>query len=194
MGFTLDQHQIRHTITPLGRPYFVCPDTQELRELLVVIPSASRASGRAEILIQDVGFIKSELEKKIDYRTLIAPFIILVLTLAFGATQILSSEVREDPEQEQPLAAISCALDLEKAEFGSWLTGQLAQRKLDASSQLAIQTDLGEIAIEVEQVLGSTQLIRGTVACEDGRATSLQFRTDSEQPGELIELGEKLDP
>jgi hypothetical protein len=194
IGFTLEQHQIRYTITSLGRPYFVCPDTQELRELLVVIPSASRASARAEILIQDVGFVKSELERKFDYRVLIAPLIILVLTLAFGSSQVQRSKVHEEPEQEQPLAAMSCALDLEKAEFGSWLTGQLAKRKLDASSQLAIQTDLGEIAIEVEQFLGSTQLIRGTVACEDGRATSLQFRTDSQQPGELIELGEKLDP
>jgi hypothetical protein len=194
VGFVLEQQGIRHTIISLGRPYFVCSDTQELRELLFLVTEASRVSAREDILIQDVGFVRSELDKKFDYRALIAPLIILALTLAFGASQIFRSEVHEDPEQEQVVPAISCALDLDRAVFDSWIKGQLGKRRLEASSQFAIQTELGEVAIEVDQVLGSTHLISGTLTCEDGRAVSLKFRTDGQRPGELIELGEKLDP
>ena len=192
VGFMLEQHQVPHAITMLGKPYFVSADTRELRKILSLMPLMSRTSAREEILIQDVGFLQSELEKKFDFRVLIAPLVILLLTLGFGSFQ--SSK----PEPQQPVgvesAQPSCALDLEGGEFGSWLKLQLFENKLATASQLAIQTELGKLTIEIDQVLGSTQLIDGTLSCDDGRTHSFQFRSDSQQVGDLVELGERLDP
>ena len=48
--------------------------------------------------------------------------------------------------------------------------------------------------LEVEQILGSTQSVRGYLECQDGRIKALQYRLDSSSTGAMVELGERLNP
>jgi hypothetical protein len=192
VGHMLEQHQVPHTITMLGKPYFLSADTRELRKVLSLMPLISRTSAREEIFVQDVGFLQSELKKKFDFRVLIAPLVILILSLGFALFQ--TPKPATQTAQEDPTRKLSCALELGEAEFHSWLKMQLSENKLATASQLAIQTELGTLTLEIDQVLGSTQLIDGTLSCDDGRTDLFQFRSDSQQVGDLFELGERLDP
>lgn len=175
----------------LGKTYFLSPDTQELRLFLGQVHRFSRASVREEVFIQDVGFLISDLPKKFDVRTLIAPSLILGVTLLVWSS-LFSSPMLE-VESVEPTISISCALDFTETEFRDWFKDQVRNASTEGS-ELIIQSDLGLVTIQIEQSLGSTQLINARVECPDGRTQSYQFRTDSKKDGDLIELGERLDP
>jgi hypothetical protein len=191
VGFLLEQQGIKCSLLELGKTYFLSPDTQELRLFLAQVHRLSRASVREEVFIHDVGFLISDLPKKFDFRTLIAPSLILGVTLLVWSSQL----ARPEPEAEsvEPTISISCALDLPDSEFRDWFKNQLRNTTAEGS-ELAIQSDLGLVTIQVAQSLGSTQLIDARVECQDGRIQSYQFRTDSQKGGDLVELGERLDP
>jgi len=190
-GFALEQSGFKHTLLGLGKNYFLSQDTAELRQLLNQVRQLSRISASQEIFIPDVGFLISDLPRKFDARTLIAPAVILSITVLVWLFQ-LSRPVAE-MEIVEPAVAISCALDLTDAEYRDWFKDQYRNADIQGS-ELAIQTDLGLVAIEIEQALGSTQLVSARIQCQDGRSQSFEFRTDSQSGGDLIELGERLDP
>jgi hypothetical protein len=196
IGFVLNQQEIQHTIIDLDKPYFVAKDSQSLRLILEQIQAVSRTSSREEVFIQDVGFLVSNLGKRFDARPIIAPAVILFLTLGvavFGLNEP-ETEAADTPGQSEPLAPISCALDLEDADFRAWLEHQVSRRSAEADAQAVIQTDLGTISLELVQKLGSAQLLSGSLDCEDGRTQSLQFRTDGQPGSGLVDLGVRLDP
>jgi hypothetical protein len=191
IGFVLEQHGIKHDLLTLGRTYFLAKDSLELRKLLGQIQDASKASARQEVFIQDVGFLASDLQKKFDPRVLIAPALIFGATIALSLLQFSSPKIELADAELEP--QITCALDLTAAEFRTWLKEQFSSSE-SKSGQLVVQTDLGTVSLTVEQTLGSTQLINGNLDCLDGRSQRLQFRTDSQKEGDLVELGERLDP
>lgn len=165
-------------------------DTQELRKLLREVLQVSRESVRAEVFIEDVGFMVSDLRKKFDARNLIAPALILGVTVAVSLMQF--SQPEAEPEHiEQKV--VTCAIDLTQVDFRLWLQ-DLVQNTDTKIGQVFLQTDLGEVTLEVIQAIGSTQLLDGSLVCQDGRSQQLKFRTDSLQGGALVELGERLDP
>lgn len=191
IGYALEQSGIRYELLHLGRTFFLVNDTQELRKLLGEMKSASRKSSRDEIFVQDIGFMASDVRRKFDSRVLIAPALILGVTVSVSLFQPSDSGIK--PEDTEPTIRISCALDLAEVEFEVWLQDQIEKASTEAG-QLVIATDLGIVNLEVRQALGSTLLIHGSLTCQDGRSRDLQFRTDSLQGGSLVELGERLDP
>lgn len=190
IGFVLEEFQIKHHHLSLGKTYILSPDTAELRSLLKQLHGLAKTSAQKEIFVPDVGFLVSDLAKKFDARVLIAPAIILACTLAVWHFQ----SGREVPEVEaiEPIGSISCALDLPEAEFQAWFKDQFenADKKVN---ELVIQSDLAIVNLQFVQSLGSTQLVNAEVQCQDGRAQKLQFRTDSQRGGDLVELGQRLD-
>lgn len=191
VGFLLEQQGIKYSLLDFGKTYFLSTDSRELRLFLGQVHRLSRASVREEVFIQDVGFLISDLPKKFDFRTLIAPSLILGVALLVWSPQL--SRPQPESESSESAILISCALDLEDSEFRDWFNDQIAN-SMAPGSELVIQSDLGLVTIQVAQSLGSTQLINGRVECQDGRIQSYQFRTDSQKGGDLVELGERLDP
>lgn len=191
VGFLLEQQGIKHSLLNLGKTYFLSTDSRELRLFLGQVHQHSRASIREEVFIQNVGFLSSEIKKKFDVRTLIAPSLFLGAILMFWSIQISSPEL--EAESVEPSISISCALDFAESEFRDWFSRQIPN-SMAHGSELVIQSDLGLATIQIAQSLGSTQLINARVECQDGRTQSYQFRTDSQKGGDLIELGERLDP
>jgi hypothetical protein len=96
-------------------------------------------------------------------------------------------------ENIEPTIEINCALDLTESEFQSWFNNKVENGNTEGS-ELVIQSDLGLLILQIEQSLGSTQLVNARIECQDGRAQDYRFRTDSQRGGDLVELGEKLDP
>lgn len=191
IGFLLEQQGIKYSLVDFGRTYFISPDTQELRWFLSQVLRLTRASVREEVFVKDVGFLISDLPKKFDARALIAPAVIFVATVLIWSLQFSSPAAVV--ESVEPTISISCALDLTESEFRMWLKNQVENAN-SKGSELVIQSDLGLVNLQIEQSLGSTQLVNARIECQDGRSQKYQFRTDSQRGGELVELGERLDP
>ena len=115
-----------------------------------------------------------------------------MLTLGLATSQQLEPVALEDPEPEATL--LTCALDMVESEFNSWLKTQISGREVSSARTFVIRTDLGEINMEIEQSLGSTQFVTGVFNCEDNRSKRFQFRTDSQPGRALVDLGSSLDP
>jgi hypothetical protein len=190
IGQILESSDVGFSLVTLSRPYFVVDDSSEVRQLLEGILPVSRQSVREEVFVEGQGFLVSVLPKKFDARLLIAPISVLVGTMAF-AFWILGKPAQSPDSAVIPLA---CAIDMTQAEFASWLQEQILTTDESVADQLVIRTELGIIDLTIEQTLGSTQLMSGAFSCEDGRSTTLQFRTDSEQAGSFVDLGQGLDP
>lgn len=191
-GFWLDKHGIEYRLMFLSRTFLLSVDNPELRQLLKQVHTASKLSTRSEVLVEDVGFLTSHLKKKFDVRILIPPGAVLSL-IVLGAFFPLSEPATElEILDSEP--AISCALDLPERDFRSWLNLQVSDKSKAAIDQLVIETELGTLSLIIQQTLGSAQLIYGTLGCQDGRLVEMQFRTDSQHGGNLVELGERLDP
>jgi len=192
VGHILELHNTEFKIIALGRPYFVAPDSNQLRGVLEVVASASKRSRREEVFIKDMGFLVSELRRSFDARALIAPALLLLLTLGLAANQYFDSAPLEEPKPETK--NFSCALDMGELDFRAWLKGKISNREASPAKTSEIKTDLGEITLVIEQAIGATQFVTGALSCEDGRSKKFQFRTDS-QPGRgLVDLGSSLDP
>ena len=94
-----------------------------------------------------------------------------------------------------PQAAIpeaTCALDLANAELEKWLSSSIESAPA-SSGEVLVQSRLGLLSLEIEQILGSTQSVTGSIKCEDGRSKSLHFRLDTSANGALVQLGKDLD-
>lgn len=191
IGHILKLHNLDFTIMPLDRPHILAQDSNQLRAVLEVIELASKRSRRDELFITDVGFLVSSLSRTFDRRVLIAPALMLLLTLGLATTHYLEPG---PPEEPQPQAAVlTCALDMEESEFSVWLQNKISGREAGFTKESLIETGLGDISLKVEQAIGSTQFVTGVFRCEDGRSRRVQFRTDSEPGRGLVDLGSNLD-
>jgi hypothetical protein len=191
VGFLLELQDIKYSLLDLGKTYLLSKDSQQLRLFLSQVHRLSRASSREEVFIQDVGFLISTIPKKFDVRTINTPSLILGVILLVWSLQLSTPE--PEVESVEPGISLGCALDLTESEFRDWFNDQLSN-SMAQGSELVIQSDLGLVTIQIAQSLGSTQLINARVECQDGKTQSYQFRTDSQKGGDLVELGERLDP
>ena len=192
IAHVLDMHEVKFSVFMLGRPYLVAEDSGNLRSILSHMTSAAKRSIRDEVFIEGEGFVVSGMKKGIDVSALIAPAIVLSISVILAANTFFSSPPnQENLPQEDPL---SCALDMSDSGFSSWIRQQLVSRDKTPASQLLVQTEIGVINLTVEQTIGSTQLMTGTVGCDDGRSRTLKFRTDTQDGGGFLELEPRLDP
>jgi hypothetical protein len=148
-------------------------------------------SAREEILVPEVGFVEAGIKRRFDSRVLIGP---AALALASLGLMFVPAVMPESTEQEEiPAREETCALDLERAEIEEWITSSIEESSL-GSGEVLVQSTLGDLNLEIEQTLGSTQSVTGSIRCDDGRSKTLHYRLDASANGKLVELSQKLDP
>jgi hypothetical protein len=110
--------------------------------------------------------------------------------LFFVPNAVPEQEIFDDAKQPE----ISCALDLSAGELRDWVAASLEGRGSTRSAEVLVQSELGTLTLEIQQTLGSTQSVKGQIDCDDGRSKKLHYRLDASANGNLVEIGQELNP
>jgi hypothetical protein len=185
----LDQSGIEYSLIDAGKIWIVTADTPATHSMLELLTKLARQSAQEQVLVPDVGFISAGRKKRFEPRLVIGPVVLAVVSLALALVPAVQPESTAIPVAEIPEA--TCALDLVDAELERWIASSIES---SSSREVLVQSRLGLLRLEIEQTLGSTQSVTGSIKCEDGRFKSLHFRLDASANGALVELGQELDP
>ena len=185
----LDQSGIEYSLVEAGRVWIVTADSSHARSVLELLAKRARQSAQEQVLVPDVGFISAGRKKKFEPRQIFGPVLLAVVSLALALVPIAQPESTDIPLAELPEA--TCALDLVDAELQEWIASSIGSF---SSGEVLVQSRLGVLSLEIEQTLGSTQSVTGSIKCQDGRFKFLHFRLDASANGALVELGQELDP
>ena len=188
----LDESQIEYALIEAGRIWLVAPDLERLRQILLGLSKLTQQSASEEVLIPEVGFVSAGIKKRFELRTLLGPVLIAIFSLGLFLVPAVAPEQTTLEQTEQ--ADVSCALDLSASEFKDWVAASLEGSAATSSAEVLVQSALGALRLEIQQKLGSTQSIVGQVECEDGRSKKLHYRLDASASGNLVEIGQELDP
>jgi len=187
----LEQSGIEHSLIEAGKTWLVTIDSMATREVLQASNASALKSAREHILVPEVGFVEAGIKRRFDLRVLIGP---AALALASLGLMFVPAAMPESTDQEEIQAREeTCALDLDSAEIEQWITSSIEESSL-SSGEVLVQSKLGDLNLEIEQTLGSTQSVTGSIRCDDGRSKTLHYRLDSSANGALVELSQKLDP
>jgi len=185
----LDQSGIEYSLIDAGRIWIVTADSPATHSMLELLTKRARQSAQEQVLVPDVGFISAGRKKRFEPRVVIGPVVLAVVSLALALVPALQPESTAIPVAEIPEA--TCALDLVDAELERWIASSIES---SSSGEVLVQSRLGLLSLQIEQTLGSTQSVTGSIKCQDGRFKSLHFRLDASASGALVELGQELDP
>jgi hypothetical protein len=185
----LDQSGIEYSLIDAGIIWIVTADTSATHSMLELLTKRARQSAQEQVLVPDVGFVSAGRKKRFEPRLVIGPVVLAVVSLALALVPAVQPESTAIPVAEIPEA--TCALDLVDAELERWIASSIES---SSSREVLVQSRLGLLRLEIEQTLGSTQSVTGSIKCEDGRFKSLHFRLDASASGALVELGQELDP
>lgn len=187
-----DQEAIDYSLVEVGKIWLVTADCERVRHFVSQLHNQARQSANEKVLVPDVGFVSAGKKKLVEARALLAPIAVAVISI--GLAFIPASVPEQADDQPQAESSISCALDLSAGEIREWVTASITNRDPNSSSVILVRSDLGLLSLEIRQTLGSTQSVRGSIECEDGRSTPLHYRIDASANGSLVELGPRLDP
>ena len=192
MAKVFDDSQIEYSLIEVGSIWVVVPDSQRTRQILSDLNKLVKQSASEEVLVPEVGFVSAGMKKRFELRTLVGPVLIALLSLGlyFVPNLVPEQEVLDDPKQPD----ISCALDLSAGEFRDWVAASLEGRGSTSSAEVLVQSELGTLTLEIKQTLGSTQSVTGQIDCDDGRSKKLHYRLDASANGNLVEIGQELNP
>jgi hypothetical protein len=182
---------IEYSLIEVGKTWVVTGDSASTREVLQSSNASANQCAREQILVPDVGFVNAGIRKRFEPRVVIGPALIAVASLAlvFVPTVLPESPGKVQLETQE----VDCALDLSPAEIEKWIASSMGESAL-SSGEVLVQSKLGDLSIEIEQTIGSTQSVTGSIRCDDGRSKTLHYRLDASANGSLVELGQKLDP
>jgi hypothetical protein len=187
-----DDSQIEYALVEAGSIWLVAPDLGRVRQLLLGLTKLAKQSVSEEVHVPEVGFVSAGIKKRFELRTLLGPLSIAVLSMGLFLVPAIVPE-QESLEQSKP-AEISCAFDLSDGEFRDWVAESLEGRSSIRSAEVLVQSELGTLTLEIQQTLGSTQSVTGQAECEDGRSKKLHYRLDTSANGNLVEIGQELNP
>jgi hypothetical protein len=192
MAKVFDDSQIEYSLIEVGSIWVVVPDSQRTRQILSGLNKLAKQSASEEVLVPEVGFVSAGMKKRFELRTLVGPVLIALLSLGlfFVPNLVPEQEILDDAKQPD----ISCALDLSAGEFRDWVAASLEGRGSTSSAEVLVQSELGTLILEIQQKLGSTQSVMGQIECDDGRSKKLHYRLDASANGNLIEIGQELNP
>jgi hypothetical protein len=188
----LDESQIEYALIEAGRIWLIAPDLERVRQILLGLSKLAKQSASEEVLIPEVGFVSAGIKKRFELRTLLGPVLIALLSMGLFLVPAMVTEQESLELAKQP--DISCALDLSAGEFKDWVAASLEGSAATSSAEVLVQSALGALTLKIQQKLGSTQSILGQVECEDGRSKKLHYRLDASANGNLVEIGQELDP
>jgi hypothetical protein len=188
----LEQAGIEYSLVEVGKPWLVIADNPSTREELQDLAIRAREHARDQILVPDVGFVSAGKNKRFEPRVLIGPALVALMSLAFALVPAASPKSNEQTAVEAPEA--TCALDLPDAELESFIASSIDLSSSSTSGEVIVDSKLGLLSLEIQQTIGSTQSVTGSIQCQDGRSKSLHYRRDVSANGKLVELSQKLDP
>lgn len=187
-----DDSQIEFALVEAGGIWLVAPDLERVRQLLSGLNKLAKRSFSEEVHVPEVGFVSAGIKKRFELRTLLGPVSIAALSMGLFLVPAMVPD-QESLEQSKP-AEISCALDLSAGEFHEWVAASLEGRSSISSAEVLVQSEIGTLTLEIQQTLGSTQSVTGQAECEDGRSKRLHYRLDTSANGNLVEIGQELNP
>jgi hypothetical protein len=189
MADHLDRSGIEYSLIDAGKIWIVTADTPATHSMLELLTKLARQSAQEQVLVSDVGFVSAGRKKRFEPRLVIGPVVLAVVSLALALVPAVQPESTAIPVAEIPEA--TCALDLVDGELEKWIASSIES---SSSEEVLVQSRLGLLRLEIEQTLGSTQSVTGSIKCQDGRFKSLHFRLDASASGALVDLGQELDP
>ena len=187
-----DESQIEYSLIEVGSIWLVSPDSQRTRKILSGLNKLAKQSASEEVHLPEVGFVSAGTKKQFELRNLVGPMLIALLSLGLFLVPNLvpEQEILDDAKQPE----ISCALDLSAGELRDWVAASLEGRGSTSSAEVLVQSELGTLTLEIQQTLGSTQSVKGQIDCDDGRSKKLHYRLDASANGNLVEIGQELNP
>jgi hypothetical protein len=188
----LEQAGIEYSLVEAGKTWLVIADSPSNRETLQEMATRARECIREQVLVADVGFVTAGKNKRFEPRVLIGPALVALMSLALVMIPASSTKSTEQTAVETPEA--TCALDLLDGELESWIASSIDLSSSSTSGKVIVDSKLGLLSLEIQQTIGSTQSVTGSIQCEDGREKSLHYRLDVSANGKLVELSQRLDP
>jgi hypothetical protein len=192
IAWYLEQRGEEFKLIEAGGVWLVVEKKSATSELLAEFIVAAKHSSQQEVYLPQVGFATSEVRKRFEARLLVAPALILMLTLSIAFFRPSEPPIESTLLEQE--TQISCALDLASDEFDRWLEQRIFDALDQSKDEVILQTELGLLNLITEGSIGSTKRLAGYLECQDGRSLELHLRADSSGKGSLIQLGEKLDP
>jgi hypothetical protein len=190
--WALSRAEVEIKIIEAIRVWVIAPDSPLVRGVLEQLSALAKVSARDLVLVPEVGFVSTGVDKRFEPRVLIGPSVVLLAILTLSFWPIAPQEDQTAVVSEAN--SVSCVLDLESRELKDWISSTISANQMPGSGSLVIQEDLALLNLEVGQVLGSTQEISGYLECQDGRKQNLHYRVDASASGTLVPLVQKLDP
>lgn len=187
----LEQSGIEYSLIDAGKTWLVTIDSSITREVLKQSIYRARESASEQILIPDLGFVNAGRKKKFELRSLSGPALLALISLGLALVPYITPMTTQQAEVASP--EVACALDLDDADIEKWIASSV-DSAATSSGEYLLESKLGILRLEIQQTLGSTQSVTGSINCDDGRSKHLHFRLDASASGALVELGQKLDP
>ena len=188
----LEQAGIEYSLVEAGKPWLVIGDSPSNRETLQEMATRARECKREQVLVANVGFVSASMNKRFEPRVLVGPALLTLMSLTLVMIPASSNKSTEQTVVETPEA--TCALDLLDGELEGWIASSIDLSSSSTSGEVIVDSKLGLLSLEIQQTIGSTQSVTGSIQCQDGRSKSLHYRLDVSANGKLVELSQKLDP
>ena len=188
----LEQSAIEHFLIEAGKTWIVTTDCSTTRVVLQALTTRASQSVREQVLVPDVGFVDAGIKKRVELRVFIGPVALALLSLGLAIVPAVLPESTSEDVTQTP--EINCVLDLAEEEVKDWISSSIDSSSSGASGEIALQSKLGVLSLKIEQTIGSTQRVTGSIRCGDGRTKTLHYRLDASANGTLVELSQKLDP
>ena len=182
------------SLITLGKsPAVLMADTVSNRGLIASLFERANTSRNKQVHLDGVGFVGLENKAKPEFKLLALPLISIILVVGLGI--FWSSSQQQSQQQNEGVevltAADSCIVDANKSEFESWLGESLSnQPALSVGQEIQINTELGELTVMVESIIGSAAKVTGVAECSDGRKRAINHRVDTSGSGAVLELGQ----
>jgi hypothetical protein len=143
--------------------------------------------------LDGVGFVELENKAKPELKLFALPLISIILVVVLGLFWSSSQQQSQQPNEgtEVITVADSCIVDANKSEFERWLGESLEnQPALSVGQEIQMNTELGELTVLVESIIGSAAKVTGVAECSDGRKRAINHRVDTSGSGAVLELGQ----
>jgi len=181
-------------LTTIGKtPAVLIADTASNRELIGSLFERANTSRSKQVHLEGVGFVELENKAKPELKLFFFPLISIILVVVLGLFWSSSQQQSQQPNEgtEVITVADSCIVDANKSEFESWLGESLEnQLPLSVGQEIQINTELGELTVLVESIIGSAAKVTGVAECGDVRIRAINHRVDTSGSGAVLELGQ----
>jgi len=176
-------------VTTGKHPAVLVQDSRQARQIIGSLAKNANHARTRNVFLEDVGFVELQSKSKTNFKILQLPIVSMVLVVVFGT--LWSSLEQPISEKPVPVVTDDCIVNLSKSEFDRWLSSSLESAPaLIAGQELLLNTELGDLAIVVDKVIGSAAKVSGLVTCSDQRQLEINHRVDTSGTGDVLELGQ----